>query len=104
MSRPRPFIARMMYMSVLPLAEVRANLSKLVDSAVSTHERVEVTRNGRRAAVLLAADDYDALLETLDVLSSAEELAAVRDAAEQQADLTSESEMREILAAHRRNV
>lgn len=56
-------------MTTLPLAEVRANLSKLVDEAVRTHLRIEVTRQGRRAAVILSAEDYDSIMETLDVLS-----------------------------------
>ena len=66
---PRQIYARILYMSTLPLAEVRANLSKLVDEAVRTHQRIEVTRQGRRAAVILSADDYDSLMETLDILS-----------------------------------
>lgn len=61
--------ARTLYMTTLPLAEVRANLSKLVDEAVRTHQRIEVTRQGRRAAVILSADDYDSIMETLDILS-----------------------------------
>jgi len=65
-------------MTTLSLAEVRANLSKLVESAVTTHERIEVTRNGDRVAVLLGADDYDSLLETLDILSNPDEVAAIR--------------------------
>jgi len=65
-------------MTTLPLAEARANLSKLVESAVTTHERFEVTRNGDRVAVLLGADDYDSLLETLDILSNPDEMEAVR--------------------------
>lgn len=56
-------------MTTLPLAEVRANLSKLVDEAVRTHQRIEVTRQGRRAVVILSADDYDSIMETLDILS-----------------------------------
>lgn len=39
---------------------------------MTTHARVEITRNGKRAAVLLAAEDFDALLETLDVLADAD--------------------------------
>ncbi len=35
----------------------------------STHERIEITRSGHRAAVLLGADDYDAILETIAVQS-----------------------------------
>ncbi|MGV0750171.1 type II toxin-antitoxin system Phd/YefM family antitoxin [Mycolicibacter minnesotensis] len=67
-------------MTTLPLAEVRANLSKLVDEAVRTHQRVEVTRQGRRAAVLLSADDYDSIMETLDILSDAAAMTALREA------------------------
>lgn len=59
-------------MAMLPLAEVRANLSKLVDEAVRTHERIEVTRQGRRAVVILSADDYDSIMETLAILSDQE--------------------------------
>lgn len=67
-----------MYMTTLSLAEARANLSKLVNSAATTHERFDVTRNGTRTAVLLSADDYDSLLETVDVLSRPDEVEAIR--------------------------
>ena len=60
-----------MYMETKPLAEVRANLSRIVDDAVTTHERVEITRNGVRAAVVMGVDDYDSLMETLDILADA---------------------------------
>ncbi|MDQ3663290.1 MAG: type II toxin-antitoxin system Phd/YefM family antitoxin [Actinomycetota bacterium] len=58
-------------METKPLAEVRQELSKFVDEVVTTHARFDITRNGKRAAVLVSADDYDSLLETLDVLSDA---------------------------------
>lgn len=67
-------------MMTVPLAVARAQLSKLVDDAVRTHERVEVTKNGRRAAVILSADDYDSVMETLDILSDAEAMAEIRQA------------------------
>ncbi|MCV7196205.1 type II toxin-antitoxin system Phd/YefM family antitoxin [Mycobacterium angelicum] len=67
-------------MTTLPLAEVRANLSKLVDEAVRTHQRVEVTRQGRRAAVILSAEDYDSIMETLDILSDPDLMCDVRAA------------------------
>lgn len=72
-------------MSTLPLAEVRANLSKLVDEAVRTHERIEVTRQGRRAAVILSADDFDSIMETLAILSDQDLMREVR-AAESEAE------------------
>lgn len=55
-------------MMTLSLADARASFSKIVESASSTHERFEVTRNGRRAAVLLGAEDFDAMVETIAVL------------------------------------
>ena len=67
-------------MTTLPLAEVRANLSKLVDEAVRTHERIEVTRQGRRAAVILSADDFDSIMETLAILGDQELMREVREA------------------------
>ena len=64
----------------MPLAEARAHLSQLVDSAVTTHERIEITRNGRRSAVLLSSEDFDALIETLDILSDADLVRDLRTA------------------------
>jgi antitoxin YefM len=66
-------------MHALPVADARSQLSRLIEAAASTHERFEITRNGRRTAVLLSADDYDALQETIAVLSDAALLAAHRD-------------------------
>ena len=68
-----------MAMTTLPLADARAQLSRLIDEAVATHERFDITRNGRRAAVLLSADDYDTLQDTLAVLSDAVLLTAHRE-------------------------
>ena len=61
-----------MYMATIPIATARANLSQLVDEASSTHERVEITKNGVRAAVLVGAEDYDSMIETIAVLSDTE--------------------------------
>jgi prevent-host-death family protein len=63
-------------MATLPVADARAQLSKLIDEAARTHQRFEITRNGRRTAVLLSADDYDTLLDTIVVLSDPALLAA----------------------------
>ncbi|WPO87548.1 type II toxin-antitoxin system Phd/YefM family antitoxin [Herbiconiux sp. KACC 21604] len=65
-------------MATLSVADARANFSKLVESASKTHERFEVTRNGSRAAVLLSADDYDTMVETIEILSDAATVEAIR--------------------------
>lgn len=88
-------------MPIVSLAEAQANLSKLVESAVTTHEWLEVTRNGDRVAVLIGADDYNSLLETLDILSNPDEVAAIRAglAELEAAEVYSADEVRAALAA-----
>ncbi len=63
-----------------PLTEVRDNLSEVIDSVMTTGDAYEITRHGKRAAVLLAVDDYDALLETLNILSDSDTMEALEDA------------------------
>lgn len=72
-----------MYMTVIPLAEARAQLSRIIDDAVRTHQRVEVTRKGKRAAVILSADDFDSIIETLEILSDADVVRGLRQAEDQ---------------------
>jgi antitoxin YefM len=64
----------------LPLANVKAHLSEIVDEVESGHDRVVLTRNGRPAAVLLSPRDLEALEETLDLLSQPEAMEEIRKA------------------------
>lgn len=91
------------YMTTLSLADARAALSKHIDSAVTTHERFEITRNGSRVAVLLSADDYDSLVETVDVLSRPAEVAALSIALAELAsgDVATADDVRAALRARR---
>jgi len=68
--------ATVTYVTTVPFAGAQAQLSRLIDEAASTHERFEISRNGHRAAVLLSADDYDILQDTIAVLSDPELLSA----------------------------
>lgn len=68
-----------LYMTTLPLADVRDRLSPLVGSVESTHERVVITKNGRPAAVLISYADLESLEETLDILSDPEAVREIRD-------------------------
>jgi antitoxin YefM len=70
-------------MTTVPLAEARQNFSALVDEATTTHQRVLVTRNGVPAVWMIADEDFESIMETLDVLADA---AAMRDVAQSQAD------------------
>jgi prevent-host-death family protein len=57
---------------VLPLSEVKAKLSEVIEEIATTHERVTVTRNGRPVAVLLSTDDLETIEETVAILSDPE--------------------------------
>lgn len=55
-------------MTILNVTEARANLYKLIDDTSVNHEPVVIT--GKRGnAVLLAEDDWNAITETLHLLS-----------------------------------
>ncbi|MGH7275183.1 MAG: type II toxin-antitoxin system Phd/YefM family antitoxin [Nitrospiria bacterium] len=55
-------------MTTLTASAARAKLYKLLDQAASSHEPVQIT--GKRAnAVLISAEDWRAIQETLHLLS-----------------------------------
>lgn len=91
-------------MTTLSVADARANLSRIIESAVTTHERFEVTRNGDRVAVLMSADDFDALIETVDILSRPDEIAAIRQGIDdlETGELSSSDDVRAALIAQGR--
>ena len=88
-------------MQVLPLAEVRARLSALVDEVEHTAERLTITRNGRPVAVVLSVDDLAALEETLAWLDGPEAVrrAAEADDAVAAGDVTGRDEMAALMTA-----
>ena len=59
-------------MKTLPLSEVKAKLSRLIDDVNSRDEEVVITRNGTPAAVLVSADEYGCWQETLAVRADAD--------------------------------
>ena len=61
----------------LPLAEIKAHLSEIVDRVENEHDRVVLTRNGRAAAVIMSPEDLEALEDTLELLSDPKALKEV---------------------------
>lgn len=68
--------------ATMPLAQVKAHLSEVVDRVAKSHDRVTITRHGRPAAVVLAADDLEALEETLRLLSDPDALREISEGRE----------------------
>jgi prevent-host-death family protein len=60
---------------VLPVREVRENLSQLLDEAEGGHEPVMITRYGRPAGYLIGYETLNQLLERLEEL---EDIRAMR--------------------------
>lgn len=61
----------------IPLAEAKKNLSALIRDVEAKYDRFTITKNGVNEAVLLSCDEFDGLLETLDILSNKEEKDAI---------------------------
>jgi prevent-host-death family protein len=58
-------------MKTLSLSEAKTKLSGLVDEVSRRDEEVVITKNGRPAAVLVSADEYESWQETLAVRADA---------------------------------
>ena len=67
----------MVVKKILPVREVRENLSRLLDEAKDTHEPVMITRYGRPAGYLIGYEILNRLLERLEEL---EDIQAMREA------------------------
>jgi prevent-host-death family protein len=89
---------------ILNVTDAKARLSELVAAVETTHDHVEITRNGEPAAVLVSFDELRTLRETIAILSDA---AAVADIREAEADiaagrLTDAEGLRDVMRARRR--
>ena len=66
-------------MKVLPLSEVKAKLSELVDVVDRRDEPITITRNGKPIAISVSTEEYDGWHETVEILRDAQFLKEIRD-------------------------
>ena len=80
-------------MSVItvPVTEAKQRFTEIVKGVEDCFDRYLVTKNGKDAAIVMSAKEYESLLETLDVLSSKKEMRALLEG-------TSQSQRRERVA------
>ena len=52
-------------MKTMSISAAKAKLHELVDDAARTHEHITFTKNGSPAAVLISADEWESIQETL---------------------------------------
>jgi antitoxin YefM len=90
-------------MTTQSLAAVKAHFSQIIDEVTGTHERVTVTKNGSPVAVILAVEDYESLMETLEILSDPKAMADIRQAEAQMRDgeVYDQAQVRAALGARR---
>jgi len=86
------------------MSDAKARLSEIADDVDRTHQRVQITKNGRSYVVLISAEDLDSMEATLELLADPAATERVRKA---QVDLaagagTSGEQMRELMEQRRR--
>ncbi|MEX1139697.1 MAG: type II toxin-antitoxin system Phd/YefM family antitoxin [Bacteroidota bacterium] len=72
-----------MSVTLVPVTEAKQRFTELVKRAQESFDRYVVTKNGKEAAIVMSVDEYEGLLETIDVLSNKKELKALAEGAGQ---------------------
>ena len=63
--------------STVSLKELRPELPQVIERVDRKLDRFIITKRGRPVAVLLGADDYESLMETLDILADPKAMAGL---------------------------
>ena len=66
-------------MNTAPLTDARDKLSEILDDVSATGTEWVITRHGRPVAVVLGIEEYESLVESLNILSDADTLAAIAE-------------------------
>lgn len=61
----------------IALVEAKKSLSAIVKDVEEKYNRFTITKNGVDRAVILSSEEFEGLLETLDILSHKEEREAI---------------------------
>lgn len=86
-----------MAMETTSLADAKNRLSELVGAVQGTWERVTITKNGKPVAVLMAVEDLESLVETLEILSDPDAMSAIAEHRSGTGELTTGQEMAAIM-------
>lgn len=92
-------------MSIIPLSEAKSRLSEIADEIHRTHERVNVTRNGREYVVIMSTEDLESLEATIELLSDPAVQARITQAEAdiEKGDVTTLDEMARLMQERRRS-
>ena len=67
----------------VPVTEAKQRFTEIVKGVEECFDRYLVTKNGKEAAVVMSAEEYESLLETIDVLAGKKELDALLEGSSQ---------------------
>jgi len=62
----------------ITLKELRPELPKVIENVDSKFDRYLVTKRGKPVAVLMSVEDYEGLLETIEILSDKDAVARIK--------------------------
>ncbi len=65
-------------MRTISVTEARARLPELVDDVANRQSEYVITKHGRVHAILVSAEEHEALLETLEILSESATIERIR--------------------------
>ncbi|MBI4397489.1 MAG: type II toxin-antitoxin system Phd/YefM family antitoxin [Candidatus Omnitrophica bacterium] len=63
----------------LPLSEVKIKLSRLVQGVLRNEDEIIITRNGRPAAILINAEEYEGWKETQNIKQNPQLMEEIRE-------------------------
>ena len=69
-----------MSVTMIPVTEAKQRFTEIVRRAEEFLDRYLVTKNGKEAAIVMSAEEYEGLLETIDILASRREVQALSEA------------------------
>lgn len=55
----------------ITLKELRPRLPKVISDVDTKMDRYVITKHGKPAAIMISIEDYESIMETLDILSNA---------------------------------
>jgi prevent-host-death family protein len=65
------------YSQTVPLSKAKGFLSELIRKVREEHESYAITHRGKVAGVLLSIEEYESLIETLEILSDRNLMASI---------------------------
>jgi antitoxin YefM len=63
---------------ILPVTMVKRELLKLVKGLSNKDSPLVITKDGKAAAVMMSPEEYESMVETIEVLSDAEMMRSIR--------------------------